>query len=527
VSEEGVELEDGRTRGRENGRDEKKRAIGQSRPLFRMTSALSATPHPLPHDERAERDSPRPSTHTHAPAPTAELGGTVISTRAADCPSTPPPGITHVAAWHAADPAALVSAKATPPPLLVSPVWVWQCAAVARAIPPSADRVYRPLAFPTIAGAGECEVTLSGFVGDFRALVLEALAATGVVATKAMSTATATHVVCPDVDDATSAKIARAKSPACAARIAVVNPAWLWDSLRHGRVMPAAPYVYNLLHGPEPVDSLEEGTSGEGEAEAAAAVAVVGAAGAAVPAAGATLPAPAAAAGTKRAAPAEARRLRFTQVSAGEGDDPAGPPDENAAPQPAAKKRGGRGGGTGLKGGAPPADAPSLPPPTLPTETQTHAALGAASGFAAQLVAARPTQAHPLAGAWMGRARAGGGGGVCARPVKAPQPPPQAAAAAEAGASGPGSAPTTVSAPPPEPEAEPEPEPAPPPPPPPPRARARPRPTGQGPESARARPGCAQPEPGARALARPPRPAPAQAGASPVRAGCHGCCYCC
>ena len=153
-----------------------------------------------------------------------------------------------------------------PPPTLVSPIWVWQCAAVARAIPPAADAVYRPLAFPTIAGAGECEVTLSGFVGDFRAVVLAALGATGVVATKAMSTATATHVVCPDVDDASSAKIARAKSPACAARIAVVNPAWLWDSLRRGRVMPAAPYVFNLLHGPEPVDGLEEGGPSSGEA---------------------------------------------------------------------------------------------------------------------------------------------------------------------------------------------------------------------------------------------------------------------
>jgi hypothetical protein len=344
----------------------------------------------------------------------AQLGATVIDTPTS---APPPPSATHVAAWHLTDPAARAVDPATHPgrfsdgarpPTLVSPLWVWQCASARRRIPIEADTVYRPLPYESIAGAAECEVTLSGFTGDFRTLVLAALAATGATATKAMSLATATHVVAPDVDDAASAKIARAKSPSCASRIAVVNPAWLWDGLRRGRVMPASPYVFNLLHGPEPLDGLVAVTSGEaeaaekeGEKEGEAGV------GAVPQQAGAKRPADA-------GAPSEARRLRFTQVSAGTGEEggsggAAG--DENAAPPPAAAGRKTRGGG-GLKGGAPASGL--LPAPTAPpTESQMEGALALAGAF----VHAPPTQAG---GGW--RSRGGGPAAVEAAAVAPPAP---------------------------------------------------------------------------------------------------------
>lgn len=163
-----------------------------------------------------------------------------------------PAHATHVVAWRAADLARWPEAGrrvASGAAAAVTPLWLWQ-AVSQRAPPPLGDALWRPMPIVPLPGTPGVEITLTGFLGDFRAALLALADAAGMRVTRPMNLVSCTHLLAADVAaDATSEKLRRAREPAQAARIAVVNPAWLYDCVRAGRVLPGDAYAGNVPGG--------------------------------------------------------------------------------------------------------------------------------------------------------------------------------------------------------------------------------------------------------------------------------------
>ncbi|KAK9824675.1 hypothetical protein WJX72_012276 [[Myrmecia] bisecta] len=133
-------------------------------------------------------------------------------------------------------------------------------------LPVEADMLHRPLPGLAIPASEVCQVTLTGFQGHQRQIILAMMRWMGVEVQKNMALAVTTHVVAKDVEDTTSQKLNVARKPEYAHRISIVNVDWVYDSLRQWTIQPSANYLRNKPppESPNPQIVEESGSTGKG-----------------------------------------------------------------------------------------------------------------------------------------------------------------------------------------------------------------------------------------------------------------------
>ncbi|KAK9864191.1 hypothetical protein WJX84_006137 [Apatococcus fuscideae] len=151
--------------------------------------------------------------------------------------------------------------------------WCWVVrSAYAQTLLPYEDQINQPWPSVSIPGSAGCKVTVTGFLGSFRHIVLDLLQCMGVEVQKNMHLPVITHIVAVDVHDQKSAKLCAARLPEHQHKISIININWLYDSIRAWSVQPAGPYTGNPPEDTVPATPVDASDDPPGLAPALPAV---------------------------------------------------------------------------------------------------------------------------------------------------------------------------------------------------------------------------------------------------------------